>query len=81
MLDGVFDVCDNCFEMVDFNSDIDDDDDVDVVDKDDSDDDEGSDFVIVVLGMYDVDDFLNGFNVVEVDDKIEMWVWEGKDCE
>lgn len=70
MLDGVLDVCDNCPEMVDFDSDIDDDDDdVDVVDKDDSDDDKGSDFATVALGMYDADDFLNGSNVVEVDDK------------
>lgn len=66
--------------MVDFNSDIDDDD-VDVVDKDDSDDDKGSDFATVALGMYDADDFLNGSNVFEVDDKTETWAWEGKDCE
>lgn len=73
MLDGVLDVCDNCPEMVDFDSDIDDDDDddVDVVDKDDSDDDKGSDFATVALGMYDADDFQNGSNVVEVDDKTE----------
>lgn len=72
MLDGVLDVCDNCPEMVDFDSDIDDDDDdVDVVDKDDSDDDKGSDFATVALGMYDAADFLNGSNVVEVDDKTE----------
>lgn len=69
MLDGVLDVCDNCPEMVDFDSDIDDD--VDVVDKDDSDDDKGSDFATAALGMYDADDFLNGSNVVEVDDKTE----------
>lgn len=67
--------------MVDFDSDSDDDDDVDVVDEDDSDDDKGSDFATVALGMYDADDFLNGSNVVEVDDKTETWAWEGKDCE
>lgn len=70
MLAGVLDVCDNCPEMVDFDSDIDDDDDDDV-DEDDSDDDKRSVFVTVALGMYDADDFLNGSNVVEVDDKTE----------
>lgn len=80
MLAGVLDVCDNCPEMVDFDSDIDDDDDDDV-DEDDSDDDKRSVFVTVALGMYDADDFLNGSNVVEVDDKTETWAWEGKDCE